>query len=147
VSFDQSLPLQTDDDTALARAKMLLGVRGFAVDTGGGQLLAQGPPLQSPFEDPVLGAGKVKVVVGEGAARLSADLSGLHRLRWFVLFAPPLLAVLLGVGMTASGVDGALRPALFNAILCMLLGPVAVVLLRRRSERALSALLEKIICP
>ena len=80
--------------------------------------------------------------VQDDTLRLASDLSGLDRLRWFVLFAPPVLAVALGGAMTAAGTHGALKPALINAILWMVIGPALAVWLRRRTERALAALLQ-----
>ena len=47
-----------------------------------------------------------------------------------------------GYAVTAAGTHGALKPALINAILWMFIGPALAVWLRRRTERALAALLQ-----
>jgi hypothetical protein len=140
--FDETAPLQTEPDAVLERARIMLGTRGFAVTVQGRRLLAQGPPLNSPSEPPVVGGGRLVLDVDDDTLRLASDLSGLERLRWFVLFAPPLLAVALGAAMTAAGTEGALKPALINAILWMFIGPALAVWLRKRTERALLALLQ-----
>lgn len=139
--FDETAPLETAADAVLERARIMLGTRGFAVTVQGARLLAQGPPLNSPSEPPVLGAGRLVLDVSEDQVRLASDLTGLSRLRWFVLFAPPVLAVALGAAMTAAGTEGALKPALINAIVWMFIGPALAVWLRKRTERALTALL------
>ncbi len=139
--YDESHALQTDPEAVLERARIMLGTRGFAVTVQGRRLLAQGPHLTSPSEPALLGAGRLVLDLSDTDARMASDLSGLVRLRWFVMFAPPVLAVALGAGMDAGGVEGALRPALINALIWMLVGPALAVWLRRRTERALTALL------
>lgn len=139
--FDERHALQADPESVLERARIMLGTRGFAVTVQGRRLLAQGPHLTSPSEPALLGAGRLVLDVADDSARVASDLSGLARLRWFVLFAPPVLAVVLGAGMDAAGVAGALRPALINALLWMLLGPAVAVWIRRRTVRALHTLL------
>ena len=140
--FDQTAPLQAGADAVLERARIMLGTRGYAVTVQGGRLLAQGPPMNTPSEPAVLGGGRLVLDVQDDTLRLASDLSGLDWLRGFVLFAPPVLAVALGGAMTAAGTHGALKPALINAILWMFIGPALAVWLRRRTERALAALLQ-----
>lgn len=139
--FDERHTLQTDPEAVLERARIMLGTRGFAVTVQGRRLLAQGPSLSSPSDPPLLGAGRLVVDLSDTDARMASDLSGLVRLRWFVMFAPPVLAVALGLGMDAAGVAGALRPALINALIWMLIGPALAIWIRRRTERALTGLL------
>ncbi|MEC7949424.1 MAG: hypothetical protein VX265_17785 [Myxococcota bacterium] len=139
--FDETQPLDAAPDAVLERARIMLGTRGFAVTVQGRRLLAQGPHLLSASQQPVLGAGRIVLDVDDAEARLASDLSGLSRLRWFVMFGPTLIAVAIGGGMTLAGVDGALRPALINALIWLFLGPALSVWLRRRTERALVTLL------
>jgi hypothetical protein len=145
--FDATAPLQAGRDAVLERARIMLGTRGYAVTVQGNRLLAQGPPMNVPSEPAVLGGGRIVADVAGGTLRLASDLSGLHRLRAFVVFAPPVLAVVLGAVMTAAGTQGALRPALINALLWMFIGPGLALWLRKRTERALTALLQTLASP
>ena len=145
--FDATAPLQTGRDAVLERARIMLGTRGYAVTVQGERLLAQGPPMNVPSEPAVLGGGRIVLDVDGATLRLASDLSGLDRLRTFVVFAPPILAVVLGALMTAAGTPGALRPALINALLWMFIGPALAVWLRKRTERALASLLQTLVSP
>jgi len=145
--FDATVPLGTSRDAVLERARIMLGTRGYTVTVQGDRLLAQGPPMNVPSEPAVLGGGRIVMDVDSETLRLASDLSGLDRLRAFVVFAPPILAVALGAVMTAAGTQGALRPALINALLWMFIGPGLALWLRKRTERALAGLLQTLASP
>lgn len=149
MKYSGSRRLTGAKEAALAAIEAALLPNGFKVlKAGPSGLEFGGPGLRSTKENPLRGASEIQAEVRGGRLHLDAALCGLRFLVIFVCAFPPLLIgglALLPV-IKAGGDFGAFNPqSLFLLAPWVLISPLMVVLIRKRTIGALDDLLDSAV--
>lgn len=155
MQYAATSPFRGDARGAFGLAESSLTALGFRL-TGrtADSLEMTGPGMSSSREDGLMGATLVTVTGGRGELGITADLGGVAFLSRFVTYFPPALCLFLAAVLSA--VFGVLfGPGLWLAavaaatggetLLWLLLGPHLARGFRKRTDRALDALLADMV--
>jgi hypothetical protein len=105
---------------------------------------ATGPGMSSSNQNPLLGISKVSFRAEGGLIHVQADLGGASRLGLFAMVFPPALGVLLAAifYLTQNQNPNAVVAPLGAVAPWLVLGPLMARWIRRRTEKAIHALLQ-----
>ena len=108
----------------------------------------KGPGLRSTKENPIRGASEIKVEARHGKLHLEASLCGIRFLAIFVIVFPFLLMATLALlpVILAGGDFEQFNPSILLIMApWVLISPMAVVWMRKRTMRALDDMLENAV--
>ncbi len=103
---------------------------------------ATGPGLSSSNQNPLLGISKVSLRAEGGVLDVQAELGGASRLGLLAIFLPLALGVLLAAIFYLANKPNAVIAPLGAVAPWLVLGPLMARMIRRRTEKAINALLE-----
>jgi len=106
------------------------------------EFTAAGPGLTSSRQNSLLGASKVSLRVENSVLHLQAELGGAARLGLFATLFPLALGVFLAVVLGLARKPNGLIAPLLAVGPWLVVGPLMAVLFRKRTEKALNALLQ-----
>lgn len=132
-----------DRRSALEAGRSILMNNGYTVSPiEHDSFTATGRGLGSTQQNPLTGATEFMVKAGGGEIVVRAELGGVRSMMWFLLLFPPGLGACLAISFGISmGWDRAY--AAFLPILpWLVISPLMIFWLRRRTERALETLLQ-----
>lgn len=106
------------------------------------EIIAEGPGMYGTKQNPLVGATRVHIIVKPGRIDLLAELGGVRRLRNFVFFFPPALALVLSITFLflPMAPSAALIPWLAVSP-WLFLSPFVARLIKNRAISALDTLL------
>lgn len=143
-------PFRGDVDKALTFVVTALTPIGFRVErTGAESVDLFGPPMQRTRQSALVGASRIRLAHRGGQLALEAELGGVRRITRFVLVFPIALCLFLGLVFSviniATGQVGAWLPAGVaigvNIVVWLVIGPIVVRHLRKKTLAALDTLL------
>lgn len=153
--YSAAVPFQGDVEKAFALAVSALTALGFRIEGQSAQSVElRGPGMHSSRQSPLVGASHLAIRSAQGELLLEADLGGVRRMANFVNYFPLILVLGLGAvlyvvfnfrfgqGVWSVAVGAAVGG---NAAIWLLLGPLMARGIRRRTERALDALLANLV--
>lgn len=155
MQYRSSLPFHGDPVEAFGLAETALTALGFRItERSPSSVRFDGPGMHSTRQSPLLGASRLRLVVGPNEIAMDAELGGAARMARFVrLFPIGLIAgigillsvvffLVFGPGIWITVVGGALSA---NAALWLFLAPLMARGIRTRTERALDTLLANLV--
>ena len=149
IQYRQTVPYSGDGKKCLETARAVLANNNFKIEfLSASELLASGPGMYATKQNPLLGATRVRIVIGESAIELAAELGGVRRMRNFLLVFPPALALLLsGVFLLVSLPPPAVAISWLAVLPWAALSPLMIRMIRSRTEQALRTLLHNMRMP
>lgn len=130
-------------EIALGRIRDALLANGLTITTAEStELTVTGPGLMSTKENPIRGVSVATFLAQGGALRVQAELGGAAFLGRFAIYFP------IGLGLFMAAVfwvllgKSAAVIALLSVSPWLILGPLMARMIRRRTEKALDALLQ-----
>jgi hypothetical protein len=166
-TFATAVAIPVPSGDALLVALVILANHGFTItdrDEHSAHLV--GPGLHSTNPNPLLGASRIHLEMRDQQLRLQAELGGVHAMRRFIIRFPLLLGLVLGVLFALGGwvlgqpfpmgvgVPGArewkwfalaMAAGLLPVAPWLFLGPVIASMVRTRTERALTSLVQNAV--
>jgi hypothetical protein len=108
----------------------------------------EGPGMQSTKQNPILGASTIRLSWKEQKLVLDAELKGLERMRQFLLFFPPGLALffvmLFGILFHTRGFGFVVLLSIAPLLPWLVLSPLLIKMTKTRTLQALDTLLNNI---
>lgn len=133
-----------DPAPAFDLAAQVLVANGFRLERRDAQsLVAVGRGMTSSRQNPLTGAGRIVLTRSGRDLRLEADYGGVRALTRFLIALPLAIFVAYGVAWLLSGAGrGPLPPQAALALApWLILSPLMIAMMRRRTARALDDLL------
>jgi len=148
MNYEQSIEFQGDPIRAFAATSNILMPNNFKlVEKTLAHVVYEGAGMFSSHQSPLVGATQIRIEAKGERLILSAYLGGIRFMAWFLFLFPFALALLL------SGIFAVLELAPFRemALIAFLsvspwivLSPLLILWLKRRTERALDTLLSNL---
>ena len=133
-----------DPAPAFDLAANVLVANGFRLERRDAQsLVAVGRGMTGTRRNPLTGAGRIELTRSGRELRLDADLVGVRLLARFLIALPLALCVAFGAAWLISGAGNSPLPpqAALAVAPWLVLSPLMIVMMRRRTVRALEDLL------
>ena len=153
MEYDCHAVVRDADGRPLEALKAAFIANGFQVSPSGrGEFLARGPGMRSTSQNPLFGVSEARVRAIGSQLEIHANLGGAQWMARFVLFFPPLLGVFLAIVLAAVfGATGQIQALWFAPLIVagaeapwIVVGPLMARWIRRRTEKALDALLRSV---
>lgn len=148
MNYEQSIEFQGDPIRAFAAASNILMPNNFKlVDKTLGHVAFEGGGMQASWQNPLVGATRIRIEAKGERLILSAYLGGIRFMAWFLLLFPFVLALLLSGIFAAVGLAPFREMALIAFLSVspwIVLSPLLILWLKRRTECALDTLLSNL---
>jgi hypothetical protein len=146
MKYAASTTITGSPEIALARIRDALLANGFTITTARStELTTTGPGMMSNKENPIRGVSAATFLTQGGQLHVTAELGGAAFLGRFAIYFPLGLGlffvILFGWGRFSSGPAGILTP-LLSVAPWLILGPLIARMIRKRTEKAIDALLQ-----
>jgi hypothetical protein len=148
MNYERSIEFHGDPVRAFAAASNILMPNNFnLVDKTLGHAAFEGGGMQASWQNPLVGATRIRIEAKGERLILSAYLGGIRFMAWFLFLFPFALALLLSGIFAAMEVSPFRQMALIAFLSVspwMVLSPLMSLWLKRRTERALDTLLSNL---